>query len=165
MRKSGSLTVLLVLAAGALTGCAAPSATLDLISVARKGIASAKRESDAAYADNQRRLEAQAASLGAAFDADVKLAAAGKITSADGKAVKLSAEWVISARKGYAAARDLLSKQLYSSRLAHQTAVDNLTASDEALDMACELILSRWNISQQVKMRLLDIQRSLTNER
>ena len=174
MRKSGSTPparrwqaarLLSIACAALFGGCAAPSATLDLISVARKGLSSARQDAEANHADNIRQLEAQKADLDAAFDADVKLAAAGKLTSADGEPAALSAEWVISARKGYSAARDLIGAQIGSSNSAHQTALDNLDAAAEALDMACELIVSQQNLSQQLKRYVLETQRSAANER
>lgn len=150
---------LVLVSAIVLTGCSAPTATLDLITVARKGISSAADEEVHQHAEIVKRLEAQMFALDSAFDADVRLAAAGQIKDAEGAAVELSPEWVISARKGYIAARDLLSKQIQSSQMAHANRRDNLKAADEALDMASQLIVRQWNVAERIRQHLLNVQR------
>jgi hypothetical protein len=161
--RLNGLVLIAAASAALLAGCGAPTATLDLITVARGALASAKEAEEEHHAELARRLEAQAASLDAAFDADVRLAAAGKITDAEGKAVAFTPEWVIAARKGYAAARDLLAEQGRSAEAAHATRLDNLAAADEALDMASQLILQQWALSEKVRQELINVQRRLSH--
>jgi len=156
---------LILLTAAALAGCAAPTATIDLMTVARKGIAYSQEAQSQQHAEILRRMADQAAALDAAFDADVRLVAAGQVKDAQGRPVELSPEWVISARKGYVAARGLLEKQMRSQELANAKQQENLVAADEALEMACQLIVQRWNVGQRVKQQLLKMQRRLVNER
>jgi len=155
---------LISLVAFSLAGCAAPSATLDLITVARKGIASARESQAAQHAEIIERLKAQTAALDSAFDADVRLAAAGQITKPDGRPVELSVDWIISARKGYVAARDLLAEQIRSAEVAHVARQDNLKAADEALEMASQLTVQQWNIAERIKQHLMAVQRRLVHE-
>lgn len=146
-----------------LGGCAAPPATMDLITVARKGLAMAKEAQASQHAEIVRHLESQSAAMDQAFDADVRLAATGQIKTADGQAVAFSPEWVIAARKGYAAARDTLRRELCDAQTANAARTDNLKAADEALDMASQLIVQQYSISEQVKLQLINVQRSLRN--
>jgi hypothetical protein len=143
-------------------GCAAPPATLDLISVAREAVAQAKADAKSRQAADSAQMQAQAAALDAAFDADVRLVAAGQLPDADGRPVELSAEWVISARKGYSAARALSEQNARSADAASRVALDNLDAADEALRMAADLVVANWNVSQRVKQYLMDAQRGLS---
>jgi len=112
-RRMVSLALCLaVAAAGALfAGCAAPPATVELVNVARQALADASELADARRADDLARLDELAGALDAGFDADVRLVAAGGLIGPDGQPVGLSPEWVISARKGYAAARGALADQ------------------------------------------------------
>ncbi len=68
---------------------------------------------------------------------------------------------MISARKGYAAARDLLAEQLRSNESAHATRLDNLQAADESLEMATQLIIQQSAIADRVRMQLLEAQKKL----
>lgn len=147
-----------------LTGCNAPTATLELITVARKGINSAVEGEKRQHAEVVRQLEAQMAALDSAFDADVRLVAAGQIKNPEDNPVELSPEWVISARKGYTAARDLLSGQIQSTRTVHAKRLDNLEAADEALEMASQLIVRRWNIAERIKEHVLNVQRRFIHD-
>ncbi|MFW6132995.1 MAG: hypothetical protein ACOC8F_03800 [Planctomycetota bacterium] len=144
-------------------GCGAPPARTDLLTVARKGLAGAVQAEDEHHAAALERTATQQAALDAAFDADVKLAAAGELTDADGEPVRLTPEWVISARKGYAAARDLLADQARTAERAHATRVDNLDAADEALRMAQELIVRQWAIRDRIKQTVLNLYRSVSH--
>ena len=110
------------------------------------------------------RLATQAAALDAAFDADVKLAAAGAICDAEGKPVELTPEWVISARKGYAAGRDILADEVRTAEATHRTGQDNLAAADEALEMATELTVWQSDLSERFKQHLMTVQRSLIHD-
>jgi hypothetical protein len=112
------------------------------------------------HTDLQKRLNAQQASLDAAFDADVKLVAAGQVKDAEGEALALTPEWVISARRGYIAARDLVADQMRSAEATHATRLDNLEAADQALDMASQLILEQWAVGMRIKQELIKVQRS-----
>ena len=85
------------------SGCGAPPATIELISVAEQALIDARDYQSACQAEQTQQLDSALSSLDAAFDADVRLVEAGKIADATGKTIPLSAEWVISARKGYAA--------------------------------------------------------------
>ena len=147
-----------------LAGCEAPPATMELIAVARTGLAGAGEAEDQRHEQEQAHLAAQAAALDAAFDADVRLAAAGELTGADGERVALDAEWVISARKGYAAARDLLADEARAAEREHATRADNLRASDEALEMAQELIAERWAVGARVRRTVMNLFRSTNDE-
>ena len=145
----------------ALSGCSAPTATLDLITVARKGLGMAGQAELEHQAQLTDQLNAQIASLDAAFDADVRLVAAGQIKDAQGGILTLTPEWVISARKGYAAARDLLAGQMRSAEAVHVTRLDNLQAADEALDMASQLIVQQWAVTERIRQELINMQRRL----
>ena len=147
----------------AAAGCKAPQATLDLITVARKGLAGAQEAEAQHRAAAAERFAAQAGSLDAAFDADVRLAAAGEIQGPDGKPTGLTAEWVISARKGYAAARDLIGNEARAAELASLARTDNLKAADEALDRAAELILQQAELTGRARQTLLDFHRRLSH--
>ena len=156
--------ILLALVLSAAVGCAAPSASLDLISVARKAVAAAEQAEDAQHAELMRLLSERQSALDAAFDADVALVAAGQIRDATGEPVALTPEWVVSARKGYAAARDLVAADIRSAEKAHATRMDNLQAGDQALDMASQLIVRQWSVSEQIRQRLIESQRRLAHE-
>jgi len=164
MTARSSLPILLAVASVLLSGCAAPTATLDLIGVARKGLQGVRADEEAQHAQTLKRMEAQAAALDAAFDADVRLVAAGQIRNPEGEPVSLTPEWVISARAGYAAARNLLQDQLLSLERTHQVRQDNLAATDESLEMASQLIVQNWNVAQRIKQHLLEVQRRWINE-
>lgn len=152
--------IVAVLAAIVPGGCTAAPATLELITVARRALSEAKDTQAAQHAQLIQQMEAQQAALDAAFDADVTLAAAGGITDAQGQPVTFSPQWVISARRGYIAARDALAEQVRATEAAHAVRQDNLTAADEALDMAAHLIVTQWNIAERLKTVLLAAQRS-----
>ena len=147
-----------MLAAG---GCQSQSASLELVTVARRGLAMAKDAEAAQHAAQVQQWQAQAGALDAAFDADVKLVAAGQVRDAQGQPLPLSPEWVISARKGYSAARSLVEQQVRQGESAHTTRADNLQASDEALEMASQLILQEMAVGNAVRQQLLDAQRKL----
>ena len=147
----------------ALAGCSAPTATLDLITVARKGLSMARQAEVEHQSELAQYLNGQVASLDAAFDADVRLAAAGQLKNPQGNPLTLTPEWVISARKGYAAARDLVGSQTRSADALHATRMDNLRAADEALDMASQLIVQQWQLTDRVRQELINVQRRLIN--
>lgn len=151
--------------AALLTGCSAPQATLDLITAARKGLAVAQEAEAQQHQQVLGQLRANVGSLDAAFDADVRLVVAGGIESLGGEPVTLSAEWVISARKGYAAARDAIADQMSSAESAHLIRQDNLQASDEALEMASQLIVQHSLFGQRVRQALLNAQQELSHGR
>ena len=144
-------------------GCSAPTATLDLIGVARKAVALQRDAQRAQHEQIVRHFESQKRALDAAFDADVRLAAAGQITDPAGTPVAMTAEWIISARKGYAAARDIIDGQIASARQANATHTDNLAAADEALDLAGRLIVQQWSVGERIKQNVLDFQRRSTD--
>jgi len=148
-----------------LAGCSGPQAALDLIAVAREGLTGAKevqaRQHEQLMSDN----EAKLAALDAAFDADVRLVEAGGITKADGEPVALSSEWVISARQGYAAARDALAEEMNMAQAAHLINEDNLQACDEALEMAGELIIQRSLLWQRIRQLLANARKETTDGR
>lgn len=165
MVKRINRLVICGLMAAVLAGCGAPSATLDLITLARKAMDSTRQGQLAQHSELMRQFKAQAAALDEAFDADVKLVAAGQIKDASGQPLSLSPQWVISARKGYVAARDIVSQQTRSAETAHATRIDNIKVADEALEMASQLIVRQWAISDRIKQELINVQRRLVHGR
>jgi len=155
--------VLLLLSALMLGGCTPPVATLDLITVARTGLADAKAAQQQSHDTLVHQYAIEQSALDTAFDADVRLAEAGKLTDAQGKPVTLSGQWVISARKGYAAARDALATQVSQTQAAHEVRMDNIAAADEALQMAYDLIVQQQALDIRVKQYLTSLQRKATN--
>lgn len=147
-----------------LAGCGTPTATLDLISVARRGLDDARTAERQRREEMRQRVESQMDALGDAFDTDVRLVSAGEVTGPDGKPVALSAEWVISARKGYAAAGRMLLQQALADQADHLQRLDNLAAADEALLMAAGLIVRRAAVSERVRNVLMDLHGRMTNE-
>ncbi len=155
------LKALLVLAiAGLLGGCTAAPANLELISVARVGLAQAASFQQAQQQALDAGFDAQQQALDAGFDADVRRVAAGELRRPDGSGVELSAEWVISARRGYAAARDALADARRQNQAQAVLAADNLAAADEALHLAAGLILQQHRLSQHLRRALLEPHRS-----
>jgi hypothetical protein len=165
MVERGRLAAFFLTLGTVLAGCNTTAATLDLITVARRGVRLIQEDQNRQSAEIVQQLQRQAAALDSAFDADVKLAAAGQIKSADGKPVQLSPEWVISARKGYAAARDLLAEQIRLAEAAHAKQQDNLRTMDESLERASQLIVQQWAIAEQIKQHVLSCQRRLADDR
>lgn len=153
--------IFLLIAACPLAGCSAPSTTLDLITVARMGIKSAGETQAANHAELLQHYDTQAHALDNAFDTDVRLVESGQILDSQGNPLKLTAEWVISARKGYAAARGIIADRKRSSEAAHAVNIDNLNAADEALDMASQLIVQQSSLTQKLRQHLINIQRRL----
>lgn len=138
-----------------LSGCATPTATVDLIAQAKKALASAADSRRQNHEQIVQQYRTQQAALDAAFDADVRRAAAGELRNARGEPVAFSAEWVVSARKGYAAARDLLAEQIRREEEVHAVEQDNLAAAGEALQMAEELTVLQWNVGERFKQQFL----------
>ena len=164
-RLRALLCVLVVLIVPALSaGCGAPPATMELIAVARKGLADASTLEKSRHAEALSRLDAQKAALDSAFDADARLVEAGKIQDAAGKPLPLSAEWVISARRGYAAARDALAQQRRRLQAENASHLDNLSAADEALAMAGRLILQHYALAGQARQIIHALGRRLIRE-
>ena len=139
-----------MLVAGTLTGGCDGPAAMELLGVARGAVAQARTE---LQADHDDRL-----SLVTAFDADVRLVAAGGIVTADGEPVTLSPEWVISARQGYGAAREALVEQMLAMEADHAVRQDNLVAADEAIDQAGRLMLQWSLLSESVQTLLIQAQ-------
>lgn len=146
-----------------LAGCSPPAATLDLITVARQGLTQAQQAQAAQQELLLKEMTGRQESLDAAFDADVRLVESGQIKDADGKPVALSSQWIISARRGYIAARDALAQQKQEFIQVHAQRMDNLLAAQEALDMASQLIVQQQNISIRLQQQLLNAQRTLSN--
>ena len=145
-------------------GCTAPPATVELVNVARQALADASELADARRADDLARLDELAAALDIGFDADVRLVAAGGLAGADGKPVALSAEWVISARKGYAAARGALADQRTRRAAECAREKDNMAAAGEALEMTVQLILQQYAVGERLRNLLLSAQRRIVHE-
>jgi len=59
----------------------------------------------------------------------------------------------IAARQGYAAARNLLAEQIRAAEGAHAVRLDNLQAADEALEMASQLVVIQWSVSEKIKQQ------------
>jgi len=129
------------------------------------GLASAKLAQQQHQADLRKYHQAQLAALDAAFDNDVRLAAAGEIKSLDGETIELSANWVISARKGYAAARNILAAGMLANQSANAIETDNIDAAADALDLAAQLTVLQWNVGERVKQQFLKLTRSFSNGR
>ena len=142
----------------ALAGCTSPPATLELVGVAQKALSDARVYQDQRHQEAMGNLDSLASSMDAAFDADVRLVAAGGITAPDGKAVALTPEWVISARKGYAAGRDTLTAQRQRMESGHSQQQDNLSAAAEALDLAKALIIQSSVLNEQARHILMSLQ-------
>jgi len=110
----------------ALAGCAPYTRVqIGLVEEARRGVAmwqERETERDAAARDQftQRRAE-----LGRAFDDDVRERAA-----AGGE---ISPDWVVEARKAYAAGLDVIGKAESASVAGNETARRNADATDQAL--------------------------------
>lgn len=165
MVVKSTIGCLLALAgAMASAGCASPPATLELVSVAQKALSDAQAYQAQRHQESMGNLDGLQGGLDAAFDADARLAEAGKIVGSDGAPVGLSSEWVISARKGYAAARDALAGQRQQAQAAHVQQLDNLSAASEALDLAKNLIIQSSSLDAQAKQMLQMIQRKTTHE-
>ena len=165
LRAPIPLCVLVALIVPALSaGCGAPPATMELIAVARQGLADASTLEKSRHTEAVGRLDALKAALDSAFDADARLVEAGKIQDAADKPVPLSAEWVISARRGYAAARDALAQQRRRLEAEHACHLDNLSAADEALEMAGRLILQHYALAGQARQIIHALGRRLIRE-
>jgi len=148
----------------AVGGCAPPAATLELIAVARAGLADAKASQQQSHDARMLQFAQQQAALDAAFDTDVRLAEAGELRDAQGNPVAMDGRWVIGARKGYVAARDAVAQQARSAQAVHATRQDNLAAADEALQMARTLIIEQQGMS--IRMRqYLNNQRQVTSDK
>ena len=162
------LTALILLCLISQLGCSAPTATTGLIAQGQRGLADARHAQQRTYARYCASHQMQLRTLDDAFDADVKLVAAGQLTGPDAQPVPLSADWVISARRGYAFARDTLATQFASETHAHAIQLDNLAAATEALHLANELTVLQWNVSARIKQAFLRNQatqpRSFTDE-
>ncbi len=144
-------------------GCSAPTAAVDLISIARKGLASARKVQQQNRDQTLRNYQARITALDGAFDADVRMAEAGQLKDSEGNPVTLTVDWVISARKGYSAARTMLSEQNRRDQTVHATELDNIQTAEDALEMASQLIVLQWNVSERVKQMFLNLQRSFSN--
>jgi len=162
MFKLANRTLFAACASAVLAGCTLPSATIDLIRVAQKGLADERQAVEATHDQLIEQLEGRQASLDAAFDADVRLAAGGQIEDPKGNPVALSPEWIISARKGYIAARDAIGGELVNVELVRQSRLDNLHAMQEALSMATDLVIRQSLLAENVKQYLSRIHRRLT---
>ncbi len=145
-------------------GCGGPDSTLDLLTVAQQGLHLAQEQQIQQHSRIVQHMQNNLIALDSAFDADVKLAAAGQIVGPDGQPVRLTADWVISARKGYTAARGMLTGQIQTTQASHAQSLANLQAAEDALQMAAELTVRRWQVAEQVKQHVLQTHRSLTDE-
>lgn len=147
-----SLPLLLV-----LSGCRTPAATLELIAIGQQGLASARQAETEYLQDRQEEYRRQIEALDNAFDADVRLVASGALKDDNDQSVELSPQWVMSARKGYSAARGLIEDQHRLTRDTHRVRMDNLDAAAEALDLAGMLIVQQWSVSEQIKQTYLKL--------
>jgi uncharacterized protein YciI len=145
----------------AVAGCQAPTATLDLLTVAQQGLADARAAQQTLHDQQLQQFQAQQQTLDAAFDADVRLVAAGQLTDADGRPVELDPEWIISARKGYSAARDILAQQARQADAAHTIHMDNLDAAAEAIHLAEQLITLQWSLAEPLRQQFVNLRRRL----
>ncbi len=152
--KKVVLVMLAVLSAG-LVGCSPPQASLSLIAQGRRALQGAADREAAQSALLLEQIDQQQTALDVAFDADVRLCASGSIKDAEGNPIAFDADWVISARKGYTAAVGVLQKNRANVTTASATALDNIKAGDEALEMAATLIIMQQNVSANIKQWLL----------
>lgn len=134
-------------------GCASPTATIDLINVAKKALQQAGEEKQVMYEQQQKMYRSQITALDDGFDADVKMIAAGGIKTAEGETVTLTPEWIISARQGYSAARAAIETQMLAAEKNNMIEQDNLKVGIESLDMAQELEIMQWNIAEAFKVQ------------
>lgn len=146
-------------------GCATPTATTELITQGLKGLEMARSAREQSYAIETKMYQQQLAALDAAFDADAKLIASGGLKDKDGKAIEITADWIISARKGYSAAVGAVNNHMIKSQQVYATDLDNITAASEALQYANELVVMQWNVGERFKQQFLQLQqRSTKNE-
>ncbi|MFP4054549.1 MAG: hypothetical protein ACLFV7_11880 [Phycisphaerae bacterium] len=157
--KTAVLCACLCLASLAAGGCGSSAAALELITVARRGLAGASEAEQQRYEQTREAIGRQVDALGRAFDADVRLVAVGRVTDADGNAVSLTPEWVIRARQGYTAGRDLLQREVLQQQAAHAVRMDNIAASDEALEMAGDILLRQASVGEKVRSMLKQVHR------
>ena len=150
-----ALMVLVILCLISQLGCSAPTATTELIAQGQHGLADARDAQQLTYRRYCASHQTQLRTLDDAFDADVRLVAAGQIAGDDGQPIPLSADWVIAARRGYTLARDMLATQFASETHAHAIQLDNLAAATEALHLANELTVLQWNVSARIKQAFL----------
>jgi len=143
-------------------GCTTPTATTELISQGIKGLELARSAREQSYTIETKMYQQQLASLNTAFDADVSLVSAGGLKDKDGKAVEMTAEWIISARKGYSAAVDSINEKMVKAQQVYSTDLDNITAANEALQLANELVVMQWNVAEKFKEQFLKLQQENT---
>jgi len=146
-------------------GCATPTATTELISQGLKGLEMARDAREQSYAIETKMYQQQLSALDVAFDSDVRLLATGGLKDKDGKAIELTADWVISSRKGYSAAAAAINTHMIKAQQVYATDLDNITAANEALQLANELVVMQWNVGERFKRQFLQLQqRSKQNE-
>jgi len=158
------MLLLSLLLAGTLVGCSAPTAAMDLIIQARQGLALSRQAHLDQHEQLMRLLGSQKTQLDDAFDNDARLVEAGAITDPQGQPVAMSAEWAISARRGYSAACDAISRQIQQANLAHTQDLDNIQAVDEAMDLAGLLIIQQYSVAQNLKNQLIQAHRRIIND-
>lgn len=141
----------LLLVVGLGAGCGTLPATMDLVEVAREGVAGAQLAEEEHYALQQQWLADRQSQLARAFDSDVRQVAAGAIVRADGSSVVFDAQWVIDARRGYDVAVGAMHEQSLADWQAHQMRLDNLAATDDALARAHDLLTARWTLLQALR--------------
>lgn len=156
----------MVIAAGLFLfcGCATPTATTELITQGIKGLQMARTAREQSYEIETKMYQQQLAALETAFDADVKLVSTGSLKDADGKPVEMTADWVISARKGYSAAVSAISTHVVKAQQVYATDLDNIAAANEALQLANELVVLQWNVGERFKQQFLQLQQRSTND-
>jgi len=96
---------------------------IGLVEQARRGVEMWKQREAERDADARDRFAQRRAELGRAFDEDVRQRPAGG----------LSGDWVIEARKAYAAGLDVLNRAEVAAMSANETARRNAEATDQAL--------------------------------
>lgn len=152
-------TLLMCLLIAIPAGCSGPEATLELVRVARLGLAEAVAAEQAGYEQARGRLTGDAAALGAAFDADLQAAFAGRLLDAEGRPIEPDLAWLTEARQGYAAALALAYQNQRQADLEHRTRLDNLAASDEALLLAEQMLNRQIDLQSTLQRRLVEVQR------
>ena len=148
---------LLLLAIICVPGCFDRNSDLELISIAQQGIVSAQRNNTKTHTQLINSYKLAKANLAIGFDNDVKLIEAGKILDSEGKPLGLNSQWIISSRKGYAKALEILDKSIEEENRFYIESLDNLSAASQALELIKKRILSSQKWESKTKLLISNI--------
>jgi hypothetical protein len=125
----------LLLAVTPYSGCSSYTASqAALAQQARKGVAIWVSREAAHDEEVRRTYDLKRAALDSAFDADARQRAAAGAAGAGGSGNALDAEWVIEARRGYAAGLNALAQAQFAALAANEAARRDAAATDAALE-------------------------------